>query len=65
MKMTRSTYYYEPQKEDETLVVQKIEAIRLGKVRRAKLTYLRKQTGKQSRIEEERGRTDSGNTPAV
>ena len=45
--------------------VQKIETIRSGKVRRAKLTYLRKQTGKQSRIEEERGKTEAGNSPAV
>jgi large subunit ribosomal protein L19 len=44
---------------------QKIETIRSGKVRRAKLTYLRKQTGKQSRIEEERSKTEAGNTPAV
>ncbi len=35
--------------------VQKIEVIRSGKVRRAKLYYLRKSTGsKQGRIEEER-----------
>lgn len=45
--------------------VQKIETIRSGKVRRAKLTYLRKQTGKQSRIEEERSKTEAGSTPAV
>lgn len=45
--------------------VQKIETIRSGKVRRAKLTYLRKQTGKQSRIEEERAKTEVGNAPAV
>ena len=34
--------------------VQKIEVIRTGKVRRAKLYYLRKSTGKKGRIEEER-----------
>ena len=32
--------------------VQKIEVVRKGKVRRAKLYYLRKSTGKRSRIEE-------------
>ena len=32
--------------------VQKIEVVRTGKVRRAKLYYLRKQTGKKGRIEE-------------
>ncbi|MBI2095389.1 MAG: 50S ribosomal protein L19 [Candidatus Omnitrophica bacterium] len=32
--------------------VQKIELVRTGKVRRAKLYYLRKQTGKKGRIEE-------------
>ncbi len=37
--------------------VQKIELIRTGKVRRAKLYYLRKQTGKKGRIEEERKST--------
>lgn len=45
--------------------VQKIEVVRAGKVRRAKLTYLRKQSGKQSRIEEERGKAESGSAPAV
>jgi large subunit ribosomal protein L19 len=34
--------------------VQKIEVVRTGKVRRSKLYYLRKQTGKKGRIEEER-----------
>lgn len=34
--------------------VQKIEVIRSGKVRRSKLYYLRKTTGKKSKIEEER-----------
>lgn len=45
--------------------VQKIEVVRSGKVRRAKLTYLRKQTGKQSRIEEERAKSDAPSAPAV
>ncbi len=34
--------------------VQKIEVVRKGKVRRAKLYYLRKTTGKKNRIEENR-----------
>ena len=34
--------------------VQKIEVVRKGKVRRAKLFYLRKTTGKKNRIEENR-----------
>lgn len=34
--------------------VQKIEVVRKGKVRRAKLYYLRKSVGKKSRIEESR-----------
>lgn len=42
--------------------VQKIEVIRGGKVRRAKLYYLRKQTGKQSRIEEERNKATESST---
>ena len=33
--------------------IQKIEVLRSGKVRRAKLFYLRKSTGKKGRIEEE------------
>ena len=39
--------------------VQKIEVVRTGKVRRAKLYYLRKQTGKKGRIEEERKREEA------
>ena len=38
--------------------VQKIEVVRTGKVRRAKLYYLRKSTGKKGRIEEERKREE-------
>lgn len=41
--------------------VQKIELVRSGKVRRAKLYYLRKSTGKRGRIEEEHKREE---TPA-
>ena len=40
--------------------VQKIEVVRTGKVRRAKLYYLRKSTGKKGRIEEERQREEAG-----
>ncbi|HXV19028.1 MAG TPA: 50S ribosomal protein L19 [Candidatus Omnitrophota bacterium] len=40
--------------------VQKIEVVRTGKVRRAKLYYLRKSVGKKGRIEEERGKEESG-----
>ena len=43
--------------------VQKIEVVRKGKVRRAKLYYLRKSTGKKSRIEENK-REDAA-TPAA
>ena len=39
--------------------VQKIEVVRTGKVRRAKLYYLRKSTGKKGRIEEERKREEA------
>jgi large subunit ribosomal protein L19 len=44
--------------------IQKIELVRSGKVRRAKLYYLRQQTGKKGRIEEERAdeRTESSTT---
>ncbi|MCG3176510.1 MAG: 50S ribosomal protein L19 [Candidatus Omnitrophica bacterium] len=38
--------------------VQKIEVVRTGKVRRSKLYYLRKQSGKKGRIEEDR-KTDA------
>ena len=44
--------------------VQKIEVVRSGKVRRAKLYYLRKQTGKKGRIEEERKRQETPAPPA-
>lgn len=33
-------------------VVEKIEVVRLGKVRRAKLTYLRQRTGKAAKVKE-------------
>jgi len=45
--------------------VQKIEVVRTGKVRRAKLYYLRKQTGKKGRIEEERKREEAPATPSA
>ncbi len=38
--------------------IQKIEVLRSGRVRRAKLFYLRKSAGKKGRIEEERKRED-------
>lgn len=44
--------------------VQKIEVVRKGKVRRSKLYYLRKQTGKKSRIEENR-REEAQPTPSA
>ena len=44
--------------------VQKIEVVRTGKVRRAKLYYLRKSTGKKGRIEEEHERQEVGSLPA-
>ena len=44
--------------------VQKIELVRTGKVRRAKLFYLRKSTGKQGRIEEERKREEVASSSA-
>ena len=45
--------------------VQKIEVVRIGKVRRAKLFYLRKQTGKKGKIEEERKREEAPATPSA
>ena len=44
--------------------VQKIEMVRAGKVRRAKLFYLRNQTGKKGKIEEERKREEVSSTAA-
>ena len=44
--------------------VQKIELVRKGKVRRAKLYYFRKSTGKKSRIEENR-REEAQQTASV
>ena len=44
--------------------VQKIEVLRSGKVRRAKLFYLRKSTGKKGRIEEERRHEETAALPA-
>jgi large subunit ribosomal protein L19 len=37
-------------------IVEKIERVRMGKVRRAKLTYLRTRAGKKARIQEKRVR---------
>jgi len=45
--------------------VQKIEIVRTGKVRRAKLYYLRKSTGKKGRIEEERKREEASAAPSA
>ena len=39
--------------------VQKVELVRAGRVRRAKLYYLRKATGKGGRIEEERRKDEA------
>ena len=44
--------------------VQKIEIVRSGKVRRAKLYYLRQQAGKKGRIEEERTQERTDSSPA-
>jgi large subunit ribosomal protein L19 len=44
--------------------VQKIEVVRKGKVRRAKLYYLRKQTGKKSKIEESKREETTTASPA-
>jgi large subunit ribosomal protein L19 len=41
--------------------IEKVEVVRRGKVRRAKLYYLRERTGRAARIKEKRGpRPDSG-----
>ena len=45
--------------------VQKLEVIRGGKVRRAKLFYLRKSTGKKHKIEEDRNATAEGAAAAA
>ena len=45
--------------------VQKLEVIRSGKVRRAKLFYLRKSSGKKGRIEEERKVTEGIESPSA
>ena len=45
--------------------VQKIEVVRKGKVRRAKLYYLRKTTGKKNRIEENRREESQSAQPAA
>ena len=45
--------------------VQKIDVIRSGKVRRAKLFYLRNSTGKKGRIEEERKVTEGTESPSA
>ena len=44
--------------------VQKIEVVRKGKVRRAKLYYLRKSTGKKNKIEESKREETSTASPA-
>jgi large subunit ribosomal protein L19 len=44
--------------------VQKIEVVRSGKVRRSKLYYLRKSTGKKSRIEESKREETTAATSA-
>ncbi len=45
--------------------VQKIELVRSGKVRRSKLYYLRKSTGKKGRIEEEREARSESAAPSA
>jgi len=45
--------------------VQKIELVRSGKVRRSKLYYLRKSTGKKGRIEEEREARNESAAPSA
>lgn len=44
--------------------VQKVEVVRTGKVRRAKLYYLRKSIGKKGRIEEERREVEADSPSA-
>ena len=44
--------------------VQKVELVRSGRVRRAKLYYLRKTSGKGGRIEEERRKDETAAAPA-
>ncbi len=44
--------------------VQKVEVVRSGKVRRAKLYYLRKSIGKKGRIEEERREVEADSPSA-
>lgn len=46
-------------------VIEKIEVVRAGHVRRAKLYYLRKLRGKAARIKEERQEQETKATPAT
>ncbi|HLY62828.1 MAG TPA: 50S ribosomal protein L19 [Terriglobia bacterium] len=46
-------------------VIEKIEVVRAGHVRRAKLYYLRKLRGKAARIKEERQEQETKATPAA
>ena len=45
--------------------VEKVEVIRRGKVRRAKLGYLRGRVGKDAKVKELELEVKSGNTPAI